>query len=111
MISFLAVGVVAGVMLGLRFRVLVLVPATVFVTAVVTAVGFAGGQHFRVIALAVLGTAALLQVGFVVGCVLEVAAPWRLAQKSGRMTIRYRPPNTERDLKSAEAVIQAGRTR
>ena len=95
MISFLAIGSVFGIILGLRFRVLVLVPATVLATGVVTAVGLLGGQQFRVIALTVVGTAALLQVGYVVGCVIEVAAPWRLASKSGRMTVRYRRPDIE----------------
>jgi len=95
MIGFLAIGAVFGIILGLRFKVLVLVPATLLATAVVTAVGLLDGQHFRVIALTVVGAAALLQVGYVVGCVLEVAAPWRLAGKSGRMTVRYRRPDIE----------------
>ncbi len=51
MVGFLAIGAVAGMMLGFRFRVLVLVPATLFVAGVVTVVGLVGGQQFRVIAL------------------------------------------------------------
>ena len=47
MVGFLAIGAVAGMMLGFRFRVLVLVPATLFVTGVVTAVGLVGGQQFQ----------------------------------------------------------------
>jgi hypothetical protein len=95
MIGFLAIGAVFGIILGLRFKVLVLVPGTVLATAVVIAVGLLGGQQFRVIAFTVVGAAALLQVGYVVGCVLEVAAPWRLAAKSDRMTVRYRRPDIE----------------
>ena len=95
MIGFLAIAAVVGIILGLRFKVLVLVPATLLATAVVTAIGLIGGQQFRVIAFTLVGAAALLQVGYIVGCVLEVAAPWRLARKSGRMKVSYRRPDTE----------------
>ena len=47
MIGFLAVGTVAGIILGFRFKVLVLVPATLFVAGVVTAGGLVGGQQFQ----------------------------------------------------------------
>ena len=90
MIGFLAIGAVAGMMLGFRFRVLVLVPATLFVAGVVTAVGLVGGQQFRVIALTAVLTAALLQVGYIAGCVVEVVRPWRSRAKSGprRSTVK-----------------------
>ena len=90
MIGFLAIGAVAGMMLGFRFRVLVLVPATLFVAGVVTAVGLVGGQQFRVIALTAVLTAVLLQVGYIVGCVVEVVRPRRSVVKSGRMTVSQR---------------------
>ena len=51
MIGFLAAGTVAGIILGFRFKVLVLVPATLLATGVVTAGGLVGGQQFRLIAL------------------------------------------------------------
>ena len=94
MISFLAIGAVVGIILGLRFKVLVLVPASLLSTGVVTAVGLLDGQQLKLIALTAVAVAALLQIGYVVGCVVEVAAPWRVAGKSGR-TIRYRRPDTE----------------
>ena len=86
MIGFLAIGAVVGIILGLRFKVLVLVPASLLSTGVVTAVGLLDGQQLKLIALTAVGVAALLQIGYVVGCVVEVAAPWRVAGKSGRMT-------------------------
>ena len=92
MISFLAIGAVVGIILGLRFKVLVLVPASLLSTGVVTAVGLLDGQHLKLIALTAVAVAALLQIGYVVGCVVEVAAPWRVA---GGRTIRYRRPDTE----------------
>ena len=95
MIGFLAIGAVAGIMLGIHFRVLVLVPATLFFAGVVTAVGLIGDQQLKVIALTLVGTAALLQVGYIVGCVLDFAAPWRLARRSGRITVSYRRPDSE----------------
>ncbi len=83
MFGFLAIGAVAGMMLGFRFRVLVLVPATLFVAGVVTAVGLVGGEQFRAIALTAVLTAALLQVGYIAGCVVEVVRPRRSPVKSG----------------------------
>ena len=95
MIGFLAIGAVVGIILGLRFKVLVLVPATLLATGVVTAVGLLDGQQLRVIALTAVAVAALLQVGYVVGCVVEVAAPWRAGQKIRSDDSRYRRPDTE----------------
>jgi len=92
MISLLAIGMIAGIILGLRFRVLVLVPATLFAAGVVAVVGLAGGQLGAVIALTMAGTAALLQVGYLVGCVLEVANPVRLPK---RTTAGYTHPDTK----------------
>ena len=74
MIGFLVVGAVAGMMLGFRFRVLVLVPATLFVAGVVAVAGLVGGQQLRVIALTAVVTAALLQIGYIAGCVVQVVA-------------------------------------
>lgn len=65
MIFFFVIGAIAGILLGLRFKVFVLVPATLLVAAVVVA---GGNQPAVMIALTAVGTVALLQIGYLVGC-------------------------------------------
>ena len=63
---FTVIGALAGITLGLRFKVLVLVPAILFATVII----IASGHELKVIALTVFGTAVALQVGYVVGAYL-----------------------------------------
>ena len=86
MIGLLAIGVAAGILLGLRFRVLVLVPATLVAAGAVAVTGLAVGHRLGVVALAVLGTVALLQIGYVVGCVIQAASPLRLPKRTASYT-------------------------
>ena len=65
---FAVIGALAGITLGLRFKVLVLVPAILFAAVII----IASGHELKVIALTVFGTAVALQIGYVVGCRLRV---------------------------------------
>jgi len=65
---FLIVGTLAGIALGLRFKVLVLVPAILFATVII----IASGHELKVIAFTVFGTAVVLQIAYVVGCMLRL---------------------------------------
>jgi hypothetical protein len=58
----LVIGTIAGVMLGLRFKVFVLVPAILLATAIITVSGIVNGHEPRMIALTVFGAVALLQI-------------------------------------------------
>ncbi|HXW28283.1 MAG TPA: hypothetical protein VEK55_02885 [Xanthobacteraceae bacterium] len=70
MIYFFAVGTIAGLLLGLRFKVFLLVPATL-----ITAFAIVATVHgARAIAVTMLATTALLQVGYILGCVLRMYA-------------------------------------
>jgi hypothetical protein len=70
MMSFLIIGTIVGVLLGLRFKVFVLAPANLIIAcAIVTSMH--GG---KTIALTVLATTALLQFGYFLGCVAHVYA-------------------------------------
>jgi hypothetical protein len=72
MAVFLVTGAIFGILLGLRFRVLVLVPASVLATAVVI---INGSDHkLSVIMLTLVGTLASLQVGYIAGSVLRFLA-------------------------------------
>ena len=86
MIDFLIIAAFAGIMLGLRFKILVLGPATLLVAAVS---GVASGREPRTIALTVFGAVASLQIGYFVGGILQIMIPAHLL---ARTTVRYRPP-------------------
>ena len=70
MIIFLITGTIAGIMLGLRFKILVLAPAILLAMAVITETGIASGDKAWAIALTVFGTAASLQIGYFAGGIL-----------------------------------------
>ena len=67
MLVFLITGTIAGVLLGLRFKVFALIPATLLAAGVVIVTG--GG--LRVVALTVFGTIVLLQIGYFAGRVVR----------------------------------------
>ena len=67
----LIAGAVVGILLGLRFRVLVLVPATVLFSVGILLAGVANGDQFWTVALTVIGAVALLQMGYVAGYLLQ----------------------------------------
>jgi len=65
MTYFLAIGAIVGTLLGLRFKVFVLVPATL-----ITAFAIVSTLHgARTIAVTILATTVLLQIGYVLGCI------------------------------------------
>ena len=67
MLVFLITATIAGVLLGLRFKVFALIPATLLAAGVVIVTG--GG--LGVVALTVFGTAVLLQIGYFAGRVVR----------------------------------------
>ena len=72
MMLFLIIGTLAGVLLGLRFKVLVLVPfILIFAGAII-----ATGDGWKAIAITILATAVLLQIGYLVGLVVRIWAGW-----------------------------------
>jgi hypothetical protein len=83
MVVFVSIGTLAGVLLGLRFNVFVLVPAILLATGVI----IASGHELRMIALTVFGTAVSLQFGYLVGCIVRVMAA---AYLQARGTLHHR---------------------
>ena len=81
MLVFPIAGAIAGVLLGLRFKVLVIVPASVLAAIMIIATGT--GQQLGAFILTLLVTLASLQIGYVVGSIL-------------RALVRARLPATER---------------
>jgi len=70
MIYFFTIGTIVGILLGLRFKVFVLVPATLIIACAIIATGHGA----KAIAITMLATIALLQVGYVLGCVVRMYA-------------------------------------
>ena len=85
MAIFLVAGAIIGILLGLRFKVLVLVPASVLATVVI--ILSESGNELSVIVLTLVGTLVSLQVGFLVGSILRFLArsylPGRWYRRSG----------------------------
>jgi hypothetical protein len=86
MAAFLVTGAIVGVILGLRFRVLVLVPASVLAIVVIILSGI--GHKVSTIVLTLIGTVVLLQIGYIVGSVLRSSArpylpEWMCSRRSG----------------------------
>ena len=63
-VAYFVIATIAGIALGLRFKVFVLIPATLVVMIAIVATGH---QPRVVLALTALGTAVLLQTGYFVG--------------------------------------------
>ena len=94
MMSFLIIGTIVGILLGLRFKVFVLLPANLVAACAIIATG--GG--IKTIGVTVLATTALLQIGYVLGCVVSVHADAYLRE---RARLRH-PPLKIRAGKSLE---------
>jgi hypothetical protein len=72
MAVFLVSGAIIGIFLGLRFKVLVLVPASVL--AIVVIILTESRNEVSVIVLTLVGTLVSLQVGYLAGSVLGFLA-------------------------------------
>jgi hypothetical protein len=72
MAVFLITGAIIGILLGLRFKVLVLVPASVLAALAVIINGSA--DKLSLIVLTLLGTLVSLQVGYITGSVIRFLA-------------------------------------
>jgi hypothetical protein len=69
MLVFLIAGAIAGILLGIRFKVLILVPASLLAAVVVIVTG--SSHDLGPVVLTLLGTVASLQFGYVVGSLLR----------------------------------------
>jgi hypothetical protein len=67
-VAYFVIAAIAGMALGLRFKVFVLVPATLVAVIAIVATGH---QPKVVLALTALGTAVLLQIGYFVGGIVR----------------------------------------
>jgi len=70
MIYFLTIGTIVGILLGLRFKVFVLVPATLIIACTIAVTGHGP----KATAVTMLATTALLQMGYLMGCIVRMYA-------------------------------------
>jgi hypothetical protein len=87
MLVFLVVGAIAGILLGVRFKVLVLVPASLLATVIIIAYG--SGHTLSEIVLTALGTVVSLQIGYIVGSVLRGVARAHLPVAQRHQRVRF----------------------
>jgi hypothetical protein len=69
MAIFLVAGAIIGILLGLRFKILVLVPASVLAAVVI--ILSESGHELSVIVLTLVGTLVSLQMGYIAGGILR----------------------------------------
>ena len=69
MLVLLIAGAIAGILLGIRFKVLIVVPASLLAAVIVVVTE--GSHDLGAAVLNVLGTVASLQFGYVVGSLLR----------------------------------------
>ena len=85
---FLIIGTLAGVLLGLRFKVFVVIPFML----IIACASIATGDGLKAIAVTILATAVLVQIGYVLGLVVRV---WAGRYLRTRKNPRYQPSKSK----------------
>jgi len=73
------ISVFAGVVLGLRFKVLILVPAVMFAMMFALLVGVARADRVLSIVLTMIALGAAVQIGYVAGIAVRAIVEWARA--------------------------------
>jgi hypothetical protein len=84
MVALLIICFLAGGILGLRFPVLILVPALFLFAASALGIGVVSVGAFSGLAIDAAGAFALLQVGYLAGGFLRACLPMRIAGQLSR---------------------------
>jgi len=70
-IQLAVISVLAGIALGLRYRVVILVPAVASIVIFAIVIGVARGDDLWSITLAIVAAATAVQVGYLVGIAIR----------------------------------------
>ena len=84
------IGVVVGIVLGLRYKVLVLVPAVLFAMISAIAVGVGRADSFWSIVLTTVALVIAVQLGYLAGIVIQAAIAANSPTAEGRRQVRLR---------------------
>ncbi len=87
MLILMAIGILVGAVLGLRFKVLVLVPVICVAIPIVLAAGIAHGDGVWRLALAMVVIATSLQVGYILGNVTRFLLGAARVPNHGKISI------------------------
>jgi hypothetical protein len=90
MVTFAIIGALAGALLGLRFRVWALIPASLVAIVAVIATGH--GQHVLSTVLTALATIVSLQIAYTVGCAIRAKVP---IYRAASNTVHFPSAHTE----------------
>jgi hypothetical protein len=71
LLEFTVISVLAGIALGLRYRVVILVPAIILVAIFAMVVGIARGDDFWSLTLAMVAAGTAVQLGYLVGITIR----------------------------------------
>jgi len=71
MMTLVIITLLAGIVLGQRFKILILLPGITVVVIAALAIGIARAEHFGSIALMAVSAAATLQVGYLIGTAIR----------------------------------------
>lgn len=108
---FFVIGIIAGTILGLRFKVFVLVPATLLATSTITVTGIVSGHEVRALAITAFGTAASLQIAYIASCFRHAVIPGHLPARTteldaaGRLLFNSTSVRSSR-LKAASSTLE-----
>ncbi len=75
-LQLVMISIVAGIVLGLRYKVLVLVPAVMFVMIFAAIIGVARADSFWSIVLGVVLLGTAIQLGYLAGVAFRAAIEW-----------------------------------
>jgi hypothetical protein len=87
MVILMVIGILVGTVLGLRFKVLVLVPVSCVALPIVVVDGIARGDELWRLALAVIVIATSLQLGYILGNVVRFVIGAARGPNHGRVTM------------------------
>ena len=82
-LEMVVVSVLAGIILGLRFKVMILVPAITLAMLLAVTVGVARADPFWSIVMAIILLGSAVQIGYFVGIIMRAAIASNCAPTTG----------------------------
>jgi hypothetical protein len=89
MFVLLAVTTLVGLILGLRFKILVLAPTLVLAVGIVAIIWIAEGHHLEATLFTVFGLIVSLQIGYLGGCLFRYPSTSPRLRSTSEL-VRYR---------------------
>lgn len=107
-IEVAVIGIVVGIVLGLRYKVLILVPAVMFATILIVIVGIAHRDGFWSIVLMAVELIAAVQLGYLAGTVTRASIAAIFRPERGRNSDPGRNSHTETMRQVSQHILTIG---